>query len=62
MKMQIEQENEEECFWIVFVYFSTDVRERIRQWECLKERKQFWGEKWVMGEDFDEIKNNEGKR
>lgn len=36
--------------------------ERIRQWECLKERKQLWGEKWVMWGDFNERNNNEEKK
>lgn len=25
------------------------------QWEKLKERRQFWGQKWLIGGDFNEI-------
>lgn len=37
------------------------MRVRQRQWECLRERKLLWGSKWVMGGDFNEIKNNAEK-
>lgn len=35
---------------------------RQRQWEELKRRKPFWDDKWIIGGDFNDIKDNEENR
>lgn len=62
IELQIAIEGEGEAVWVIFVYASTDAKERQQQWEFLQVRKQRWGLYWVMGGDFNDIKNNEEKR
>lgn len=62
MELQVDNYSEEEEFWLIFVHASTDARVRQEQWEELKKRKQVWGIRWVLGGDFNEIKNQEKKR
>lgn len=62
VELQIEVEGEEGVVWIIFVYASTEAKERQQQWEFLKDRKLMWGPNWVIGGDFNDIKNNEEKR
>lgn len=40
MKMLVEPEISEDMFWAIFVYASTENKERERQWELLQLRKQ----------------------
>lgn len=46
----------------MFVHASTDAQERQSQWEELKGRKQVWEDKWIVGGDFNDIKNHEKKK
>lgn len=48
-------------FQITCVAASTDVKERQRQWDFLKGKRQKQGSMWVMGGDFNDILNNDGK-
>lgn len=41
---------EDKC-WVVFIYASTDVNIRKKQWEVLKEKRKAWGKRWVRGEE-----------
>lgn len=50
MEMMVENKDEGEHFWVIFIHASTDARERKRQWEILKGRRYKWGSRWVMGE------------
>lgn len=36
-------------FVAVFLHASTEVRDRLSQWEEIRNRKHLWGEKWVIG-------------
>lgn len=47
---------------MIFLYVSTEPKARLRQQEELKERKQMWGEKWIRGGDFNDIRNNVEKQ
>lgn len=58
----MESEVEDECFWITFVHTSTESRDRQKQWEELKRRRLQWGSRWIVGGDFNDIKNQEEKK
>lgn len=62
IEMLVEQEDDEEDLWIIFVHANVDARERRRQWEWLKDRRQQWGSRWILGGDFNDIKNHEEKK
>lgn len=62
VELQIEVEGEEGVVWIIFVYASTEAKERQQQWEFLKDRKLRWRPNWGNRGDFNDIKNNEEKR
>lgn len=56
MELQVESDHEKETFWTVFVHASTDTKERPEKWEGLRVRRLTWGEKWVIGGGFNDIK------
>lgn len=60
--MQVDTSDEQESYWVIFVYASTEAKVRNRQWKELTERKCRWGEKWIMGEDFNNIRDNSEKK
>lgn len=43
--------------WIIFVYANPEMRIRVQQWDYLRARRSDWGRLWVMGGDFNDIKN-----
>lgn len=43
--------------WAVFVYASNKSKERAEQWEGLSKKKSQWGENWILGGDFNEIRH-----
>lgn len=61
IELHVEYENSKDNFVAVFVHANTEVKERQLQWEELKNRKHLWGEKWVIGGDFNNIKGYEEK-
>lgn len=55
-----------ETFWALFVYASTDVQIRRKQWDYLVQERPKWGVCGVffcggLGGDFNDIKDNEEK-
>lgn len=44
------------------MYASTEARVRKQQWDFLRDRRRDWGPLWVMGGDFNDIKNNDEKK
>ncbi|CAA0842854.1 Unknown protein, partial [Striga hermonthica] len=48
--------------WLIFVYLSTDRRERASQWEFLEMARLNWGRCWTIAGDWNDIVNNEEKR
>lgn len=62
IELQVCTVDGKESFYVIFVYASTDVRIRQRQWEILIKRKQIWGEKWIICRDFNDIKAHEEKK
>lgn len=48
MEVQVENVDEGENFWAIFVHASTEASEEKDQWEILKSKKQSWGANWVM--------------
>lgn len=48
--MKIDCEGEKTEVWLIFIYGSTDNKERQEQWNFLNAKKQLWGKNWVMGE------------
>lgn len=47
--------------WIIFIYASAIDEVRREQWEILKVKRNSWGNKWIMGGDFNEIVSHEDK-
>lgn len=45
---------------VILLYASTDVNIRKRQWDILKEKRNNWGRRWILGWDFNEIMTQEG--
>ncbi|GER29383.1 ATP-dependent Clp protease ATP-binding subunit ClpX [Striga asiatica] len=45
----------EKGYWLVFVYLSTDRRERNHQWEFLEASKVKWGQCWMIAGDWNDI-------
>lgn len=60
MRLVCDGENEE--IWLIFVYCSTEAKERHAQWDFLKARKQGWGKYLVMGGDFNDIRSQKEKQ
>ncbi|KAK6131005.1 hypothetical protein DH2020_035250 [Rehmannia glutinosa] len=48
--------------WVVFVYASPDDQTRLGQWDFLVSAKQKWGDNWILGGDFNDIRCHEEKR
>lgn len=61
IEILVEQEDNGENLWIIFVYASIDAREKRRQWEWLEDRRQQWGTRWIIGGDFND-KNHQEKK
>lgn len=49
-------------WWVIFVYLSTKEGERRRQWEMLQQKKRGWGQRWLIGGDFNDIIGAEDKQ
>lgn len=62
LELIVENEAENETFWVTFVYASTEARERQVQWEELRRSRLHWGDSWLLGGDFNDIKTQEEKR
>lgn len=50
--------NEKDNLWLIFIYASTEANERKRQWEWLINMSQNWGSHWIVGGDFNDIRNS----
>lgn len=53
--------NAQENLWVILVHASTEAKIKQRQWEEFVEKRQFWGDKWIIGGDFNDIKAHEEK-
>lgn len=62
LELQMKDGKDQDIFWVIFVHASIDAKERRRQWDWLKDRSQSWGSKWVMGGDFNDIRNTNEKK
>lgn len=62
VEMRIACEGEKTEVWLIFVYGSTDYKERQEQWNFLNARKQMWGKNWVLGGEFNDIRSKEEKQ
>lgn len=59
IEMQVTTLDGKESFCVIFVYASTDDKVRQVQWETLIKGTVYWGKRWVIGGDFNNIKANE---
>lgn len=59
IEVKIECQGENVEIWLIFVYRSTDSKERQEQWNFLREMKQMWGKNWVIGGDCNDIRSKE---
>lgn len=55
LEVEIEGPNFIGSWWIVFVYASTDVATRGRQWDFLNQSEGAWGDKWLLGGDCNDM-------
>lgn len=62
IEVQVTAENRKKQFWTTFVHASTYAKERTGQWEELKNKKQVWGDRWIIGGDFNDIKCHKKKK
>lgn len=49
LELEIEGVGFEGKCWIILLYASTDVTIRKTQWEVLKEKRNNWGRRWILG-------------
>lgn len=61
IEVQLESDDANDSFWVIFVHASIDPKERQNQWTELKLRKQRWRERWVLGGNLNDIKSQEEK-
>lgn len=61
VELLVEPEGCGDVFCAIFIYATTEQKERERQWEYLRSRRQQWGNKWVIGGDFNYIRKHEEK-
>lgn len=47
--------------WAIFLYGSIKERTRTEQWQELWTRKRKWIDKWILGGDFNDIRNPKEK-
>lgn len=62
MELLVDFEDEGIECWVIFVHASTDAMVRQSQWEWLKGRRSRRGSMWIMGGDFNDIKDNGEKK
>lgn len=61
IEIEVEGEGFAGKVWMVLIYASTDDHIRQDQWEILKARRRFWGAKWILRGDFNDIISHEDK-
>lgn len=62
IELEFETGNSGGKLWAIFVYASTKDRVCKEQWGKLLARKNFWENRWVLGEDLNDICNSEEKK
>lgn len=62
IEMQIRSDEVMFDQWFIFVYASTDANMRKQQWDFVRARKEDWGDMWVIGGDFNDIKSKDEKK
>lgn len=62
MEVEVEGNDFAGKWWIIFVYLSPDDHKRREQWEDLKRRRHVWGQRWLIGRDFNDILGPEDKK
>lgn len=55
IEFEVEGKDFEEKWWLIFVYLSPEDHKRRSQWKELKMRRRAWGQKWIIGGDFNDI-------
>lgn len=62
MEMLVESVEKCTSFWAIFVHANTEAKERSQQWDFLEARRNKWEAKWIIGGDFNDIRNSEEKK
>lgn len=62
VEVEVEGRDFDRKWWLIFVYVSPEDHKRRMQWEELKVQMRNWGQKWIMGGDFNDILGLEDKR
>lgn len=57
IEVEFEVSESEGKTWAIFVYASNKEKTRMEQWQELLDRKGDWGNKWILGEDFNDIRH-----
>ncbi|XP_071926179.1 uncharacterized protein [Coffea arabica] len=61
MEVHIMDTDNNEDWWFIGIYASTDDQIRREQWEVIERRKVLWGTRWMITGDFNDITSNEEK-
>lgn len=62
MEVQIVANDDQEIFWVFCVHASTEAKTRQRQQKELINRRQFWGDTWIIRGAFNDIKDHVEKK
>lgn len=57
IEIELEMTETKGRIWAVFVYASVKEKVRQEQWRDLLMRSRNWGDRWVLGGDFNDIKS-----
>nr|XP_027090317.1 uncharacterized protein LOC113711350 [Coffea arabica] len=55
---EVVDENNNDHWWMVGIYASTEESIRKQQWKEIEEKKREWGDKWILVGDFNDICSN----
>ncbi|XP_071912416.1 uncharacterized protein [Coffea arabica] len=62
VEAQIEDQESKCLWWMIGIYANCNDAIRKVQWTVVNRRRQLWGNKWLLVEDFNDITSNSEKR
>lgn len=61
LEVKVDELETKQRLWIIFLHASTEEMLRKEQWEELIDKKTQWGENWIIGGDFNDVRIVEEK-
>ncbi|KAK6120408.1 hypothetical protein DH2020_045888 [Rehmannia glutinosa] len=62
LEVEVLQPSDGSSIWVIFVYCSSQIRERVEQWDFFLKARPNWGNLWIIGGDFNDICGHEEKK